>query len=405
MVQLLLNSNMCAALLEPKPGDTTDPNGTSPLHLAAKNGHIDIIRWVPGAAGSGDGAGPVPPAPLTPPCARRLLLQAGIDINRQTKAGTALHEAALCGKTDVVRLLLDVRGPPAPPAQGGGTGGEQPRGRGVRSCVCTSWGAGTGSWGQAASCARGAGQHGPPVRWHRAGGAASSRALSVPLQSGINAHVRNTYNQTALDIVNQFTTSQASKEIKQMLRGRGRGCRAGDVTQQRAPSRWGWDLGGVLGDPHPGAGHPATLPSVPADASAALQVRAVKDYCNNYDLTSLNVKAGDVITVSAAAGPGGGPHPGVPSPCPDPELPAGAGAARGRALEGLHPRQPDRQRPRGLLPLQPRRGHKQANRQILPHLCLPRAAPKLVSPGAAQPWGPPFRPGVAWGLRGARCSR
>ncbi|NWR25989.1 CSKI1 protein, partial [Emberiza fucata] len=71
------------------------------------------------------------------------------------------------------------------------------------------------------------------------------------LQSGINAHVRNTYNQTALDIVNQFTTSQASKEIKQMLR----------------------------------------------DASAALQVRAVKDYCNNYDLTSLNVKAGDVITV------------------------------------------------------------------------------------------------------------
>lgn len=38
----------------------------------------------------------------------RLLLQAGIDINRQTKAGTALHEAALCGKTEVVRLLLDV---------------------------------------------------------------------------------------------------------------------------------------------------------------------------------------------------------------------------------------------------------------------------------------------------------
>ncbi|XP_054851592.1 caskin-1 [Eublepharis macularius] len=149
VVQLLLSSNMCAALLEPKPGDITDPNGTSPLHLAAKNGHIDVIR---------------------------LLLQSGIDINRQTKAGTALHEAALCGKTDVVRLLLD---------------------------------------------------------------------------SGINAHIRNTYSQTALDIVNQFTATQASKEIKQMLR----------------------------------------------DASAALQVRAVKDYCNNYDLTSLNVKAGDIITV------------------------------------------------------------------------------------------------------------
>ncbi|KAL2766612.1 caskin-1 [Daubentonia madagascariensis] len=149
VVQLLLSSNMCAALLEPRPGDATDPNGTSPLHLAAKNGHIDIIR---------------------------LLLQAGIDINRQTKSGTALHEAALCGKTEVVRLLLD---------------------------------------------------------------------------SGINAHVRNTYSQTALDIVHQFTTSQASKEIKQLLR----------------------------------------------EASAALQVRAIKDYCNNYDLTSLNVKAGDIITV------------------------------------------------------------------------------------------------------------
>ncbi|XP_006764008.1 PREDICTED: caskin-1 [Myotis davidii] len=149
VVQLLLSSNMCTALLEPRPGDTTDPNGTSPLHLAAKNGHIDIIR---------------------------LLLQAGIDINRQTKAGTALHEAALCGKTEVVRLLLD---------------------------------------------------------------------------NGINAHVRNTYSQTALDIVHQFTTSQASKEIKQLLR----------------------------------------------EASAALQVRATQDYCNNYDLTSLNVKAGDIITV------------------------------------------------------------------------------------------------------------
>ncbi|RXM31962.1 Caskin-1 [Acipenser ruthenus] len=167
VVQLLLSSNMCAALLEPKPGDTTDPNGTSPLHQAAKNGHIDIIR---------------------------LLLQAGININRQTKAGTALHEAALCGKTEVVRLLLDV--------------------------------------------------------------SLTVENLETPddlecLLNGINAQVRNTYSQTALDIVNQFTATQASKEIKQLLR----------------------------------------------DASAALQVRSMKDYCNNYDLTSLNIKAGDIITV------------------------------------------------------------------------------------------------------------
>lgn len=36
-----------------------------------------------------------------------------------------------------------------------------------------------------------------------------------------------------------------------------------------------------------------------ADASAAMQVRALKDYCNNYDLTSLNIKAGDIITVGS----------------------------------------------------------------------------------------------------------
>lgn len=39
------------------------------------------------------------------------------------------------------------------------------------------------------------------------------------IQSGISAGVRNTLSQTALDIVNQFTTTQASREIKQLLRG------------------------------------------------------------------------------------------------------------------------------------------------------------------------------------------
>ncbi|KTF83480.1 hypothetical protein cypCar_00016388, partial [Cyprinus carpio] len=106
----------------------------------------------------------------------RLLLKAGIDINRTTKSGTALHEAALYGKTEVVKLLLD---------------------------------------------------------------------------AGIDVNIRNTYNQTALDIVNQFTTSHASKEIKQLLR----------------------------------------------DASGALQVRALKDYWNLHDPTALNIRAGDIIMV------------------------------------------------------------------------------------------------------------
>uniref|UniRef100_A0A3Q2R1N1 CASK interacting protein 2 n=1 Tax=Fundulus heteroclitus TaxID=8078 RepID=A0A3Q2R1N1_FUNHE len=106
----------------------------------------------------------------------RLLLKAGIDINKTTKSGTALHEAALYGKTEVVRLLLD---------------------------------------------------------------------------AGVDVNIRNTYNQTALDIVNQFTTSHASKDIKQLLR----------------------------------------------DATGILQVRALKDHWNLHDPTALNIRAGDVITV------------------------------------------------------------------------------------------------------------
>uniref|UniRef100_A0A8C6T572 CASK interacting protein 1 n=1 Tax=Neogobius melanostomus TaxID=47308 RepID=A0A8C6T572_9GOBI len=86
---------------------------------------------------------------------------------------------------------------------------------------------------------------------HEAALCGKTEAVRLLLECGINAAVRNTYSQTALDIVYQFTATQASREIKQLLR----------------------------------------------DASAALQVRALKDYCNNYDLTSLNIKAGDVITV------------------------------------------------------------------------------------------------------------
>ncbi|KAI4876926.1 hypothetical protein NFI96_030227, partial [Prochilodus magdalenae] len=149
VAQLLLSSNMITTLLEGDRRDCIESAFNTPLHLAARNGHKDIIR---------------------------LLLKAGIDINRATKAGTALHEASLYGKTEVVRLLLD---------------------------------------------------------------------------AGIDVNIRNTYNQTALDIVNQFTTSHASKDIKQLLR----------------------------------------------DATGVLQVRALKDYWNLHDPTALNIRAGDVIMV------------------------------------------------------------------------------------------------------------
>jgi ankyrin repeat protein len=36
-----------------------------------------------------------------------LILKTGFDINVRTSRGTALHEAALCGKIDVVKILLE----------------------------------------------------------------------------------------------------------------------------------------------------------------------------------------------------------------------------------------------------------------------------------------------------------
>ena len=35
-------------------------------------------------------------------------MDSGVDVNRQTHQGTALHEAALYGKLDAVKLLIDV---------------------------------------------------------------------------------------------------------------------------------------------------------------------------------------------------------------------------------------------------------------------------------------------------------
>ncbi|XP_028312095.1 caskin-2 isoform X2 [Gouania willdenowi] len=71
------------------------------------------------------------------------------------------------------------------------------------------------------------------------------------LDVGVDVNIRNSYNQTALDIVNQFTASHASREIKQLLR----------------------------------------------DATGVLQVRALKDFWNLHDPTALNIRTGDIITV------------------------------------------------------------------------------------------------------------
>ena len=43
--------------------------------------------------------------------------------------------------------------------------------------------------------------------------------LCVFVQSGIDVNRLNSYEQTALEVVNKFTASRGAREIKQMLRG------------------------------------------------------------------------------------------------------------------------------------------------------------------------------------------
>ncbi|XP_022803974.1 caskin-2-like isoform X3 [Stylophora pistillata] len=76
VVELLLNCREVRSALATGAVQRTDP----PLHAASKTGHVEIIR---------------------------MLLEADANINQVTSNGSCLHEAALYGKTDVVKLLLD----------------------------------------------------------------------------------------------------------------------------------------------------------------------------------------------------------------------------------------------------------------------------------------------------------
>ena len=49
---------------------------------------------------------------------------------------------------------------------------------------------------------------------------AKSNGWCVLFQCGIDVNRPNSYDQTALDIVNQFTASRAAKELKQLLKGK-----------------------------------------------------------------------------------------------------------------------------------------------------------------------------------------
>ncbi|CAH0560304.1 unnamed protein product [Brassicogethes aeneus] len=78
-VELLVRTDpSLMSILKRTAPDTIFPH--TPLHLASRNGHKSVVE---------------------------VLLSAGFNVNMKTKAGTALHEAALCGKVEVVRTLLE----------------------------------------------------------------------------------------------------------------------------------------------------------------------------------------------------------------------------------------------------------------------------------------------------------
>ncbi len=76
VVQIMIRAH--GELLLPLRMETTNFHH-SPLHLASRNGHKDVVK---------------------------VLLAAGCNVNLLTANGTALHEAALCGKDSVVKILL-----------------------------------------------------------------------------------------------------------------------------------------------------------------------------------------------------------------------------------------------------------------------------------------------------------
>uniref|UniRef100_A0AAY4AQ38 Caskin-2-like n=1 Tax=Denticeps clupeoides TaxID=299321 RepID=A0AAY4AQ38_9TELE len=203
--------------------NTASQDGQIPLHLSAQYGHYEVSEMLLQHQSNPCLVNKARKTPLDLACefgrvkVAQLLLSSNMIVSllegdpRETPESgfnTPLHLAARNGHKDITRLLLKA---------------------GIDINRATKAG----------------------TALHEAALYGKTEVVRLLLEAGVDVNIRNTYNQTALDIVNQFTTSHASKDIKQLLR----------------------------------------------DASGVLQVRAMKDYWNLHDPTALNVRAGDIIMV------------------------------------------------------------------------------------------------------------
>uniref|UniRef100_UPI003590090B caskin-1-like n=1 Tax=Myxine glutinosa TaxID=7769 RepID=UPI003590090B len=254
---LLGNSEVVALLLEAQAAvDVPDNKGMRPLHYGAWKGKVDPVKMLLRAGSSANGQSAEGDIPLHLAAQHghyevtELLLQHQSNVcimNGSSKS--ALDLACEFGRIKVAQLLLnsnmcaallegrssDITDPNSTtPLHMGAKNGHKDI---IRLLLISGMDINR--------------QTRSGTALHEAALYGKTDVVSLLIEAGINVHIRNTYNQTALDIVNQFTGSQASKGIKQMLR----------------------------------------------EASAVLQVRAVKDFSNVYDPECLAVRAGETITV------------------------------------------------------------------------------------------------------------
>ncbi|XP_028843137.1 caskin-2 isoform X3 [Denticeps clupeoides] len=230
--------------------NTASQDGQIPLHLSAQYGHYEVSEMLLQHQSNPCLVNKARKTPLDLACefgrvkVAQLLLSSNMIVSllegdpRETPESgfnTPLHLAARNGHKDITRLLLKA---------------------GIDINRATKAG----------------------TALHEAALYGKTEVVRLLLEAGVDVNIRNTYNQTALDIVNQFTTSHASKDIKQLLRA---------VIPDCIPWK---DTGLIAFKRH-------TIKLCAKDASGVLQVRAMKDYWNLHDPTALNVRAGDIIMV------------------------------------------------------------------------------------------------------------